>query len=125
MHCNIHFPFENLLKRCKSLSDLHLFFYTFLGTNRFYPQQDALSLPLKIRFFISLYNSILLYQHLYCDYKNKKDSHSSSPFGFTQHGAKTGTNRFYPRPDALFPLKIQFFILTFLLKNSSTFFSNK
>jgi len=36
--------------------------------------------------------------------KTKADLHSFSPFVFTWHGAKKGSDRFYAWPDPLFPL---------------------
>ncbi|WP_217993880.1 hypothetical protein [Bacillus sp. AFS014408] len=41
--------------------------------------------------------------------KLKRDLHLFYPFGFTRHGAKKGSDRFYAWPDTLFHLKRKVF----------------
>jgi len=69
------------------------------------------------------------FKHLYCkcnDFicnictQQKEDSHSFSLFDSTWHGAKKGSNHFYPSADPLSQLKrkgfISFFQIAFILK---------
>ena len=42
--------------------------------------------------------------------QNKREVLSFSPFVFTRHGAKKGTDRYYAQPDALFHQKRKGFI---------------